>query len=107
MHFFEEFEVSAVGGGAEALDFVEAAWLLSTEVVAGEAQNGQALGAVGLVQSLQTRVLLGKATAASHVHDQQHLAGVVAQGFAIAVRGGDGDGTDADRHGGKGLERRG
>ena len=107
MHLVEQFEVGAVGGGAEALDLLEAAGFLGTEVVAGETQNGQTLGAVGLIQRLQTGVLLGETTAAGHVHDQQHLARVVAQGFAAAVRGGDGDGTDADRHGGKGLERRG
>ena len=78
MHLFEQFEVSAVGGGAEALDLVQAAGFLSPEVVAG-AQHGQALGRVGLVQGLEAGVLLGEATAAGHVCDQQHLAGVVAQ----------------------------
>ena len=107
VHLVEQFEVGAVGGGAEALDFLEAAGLLGAEVVAGETQHRQALGGVGLVQGLQTGILLGKATAAGHVHDQQHLAGVVAQGFAAAVGGGDGDGTDADRHAGTGMERRG
>ena len=107
VHLVEQFEVGAVGGGAEALDLVQGAGLLGAEVVAGETQHRQALGGVGLVQGLQTGVLLGEATAAGHVHDQQHLAGVVAQGFAAAVRGGDGDGADADRHGETGMERRG
>ena len=51
-----------------------------------ETQHRQPLCCVGLVQGLQSGVLLGEATAAGHVHDQQHLAGVVAQGFAAAVR---------------------
>ena len=107
MNLVEQFEVGAVGGGAEALDLVQGAGLLGAEVVAGETQHRQPLGGVGLVQGLQTGVLLGEATAAGHVHDQQHLAGVVAQGFAAAVRGGDRDGADADRHGETGMERRG
>lgn len=86
MHLLEQLEVGAVGGGAEALDLVQGAGLLRAEVVAGETQNGAALGAVGLVQGLQAGVLLGEATAAGHVHDQQYLAGVVTQGFAAAVR---------------------
>ena len=50
MHLVEQFEVGAVGGGAEALDLVQGARLLGAEVVAGKAQNRQALGGVGLVQ---------------------------------------------------------
>ena len=85
MHLLEQFEVGAVGGGAEALDLVQGAGL-GAEVVAGETQHRQPLGRVGLVQGLQTGVLFGEATATGNVHDQQHLAGVVAQGFAAAVR---------------------
>ena len=105
MHFVEQFEVRAVGGGTEALDFVEGAGLLCAEIVAGEAENSQALGGVSLVQNLQACVLLGEAAAACHIHDQQNLAGVVAQGFAAAVWGRHRHVGNADRHGSIGMLR--
>ena len=79
MHFFKQLEIRSVGAGAEALDFVERSRLLGAEIVAGETKHRQSPGAVGLIQGLQAGVLLGEAAAAGHVHDQQHLAGVVAQ----------------------------
>ena len=81
VHLVEQFEVRAVG--REALDLVQVARLLGAEIVAGEAQHRQALGGIGLVEGLQTRVLLGEATAVGHVHDQQHLAGVIAQDLLL------------------------
>ena len=79
MHLVEQGEVGAVGGGAELLDFAEGAGFLGAEVVAGEAQDGQAFGAIGVLQGLQPRVLARKAAAAGHIHNQQHLAGPLAQ----------------------------
>ena len=40
VHFLEQFEVGAVGGGTETLDLIQGAGLLGAKVVAGEAQNG-------------------------------------------------------------------
>ena len=79
MHLVEKGEVGAVGGGAELLDFAKGTGFLGAEVVAGEAQDGQALGAICVLQGLQARVLARKAAAAGHIHDQQHLAGPLAK----------------------------
>ena len=98
MHLPEEFEAGAVGGGAEALDLRQAAGLLTPEVIAGEAEHGQALVAEAVLQLLQTGVLAGEAAAAGHVHDQQHASGVVAERFLAAIRAEDGHVADADRH---------
>ena len=86
MHLVEQLEVGAIGGGAELLNLLQAARLLGAEVVAGEAEYGKTLGAVAVLQGLQTGVLAGEATTAGHIHNQQHLASPVAQ-FALAALG--------------------
>ena len=69
MHFVEQLKTGVVSGGTEAFDFLQRAGLLTAKVVAGEAQNLQALSAVTVLQSLQTAVLTSEAAAASHVHN--------------------------------------
>ena len=83
-HFVEQLKISAIGAGAELLDLWQRAGLLGAEVVAGEAQYGQTLGAVALLKHLQACVLASEAAAAGHVHDQEHLAGPFAQVALVA-----------------------
>ncbi len=98
--FIEQGEADAVFGGAELLDFLIAARFLTAKVVAGEAEDGEAVVREGLVQCLQFRVLLGVAALGGHIDDEHHFAfiGLEVGFFAfdilerdfIKVAGGDG-----------------
>ena len=98
MHLVKQLEGGAVRGRAEALDFFKAAGFLGTEVVAGKSQNTEALISVLVLKSLESCILFGEAAAAGHVHDQQNLARIGAEGFLAAVRGPHGHAADAGSH---------
>ena len=68
-HLVHQLKGDAVGGAAEGLDLLQAAWLLAAEVIAGKADHLEALAAVALLQLLQAGVLAREAAAAGHVHD--------------------------------------
>ena len=60
-------------------------WL--AELVAGEAEDGEALVAVGLLQALETLVLGGESAFRGHIDHQEGLAPEVAEGRRITVQG--------------------
>ena len=64
-----------------------AAGLLLAELVAREAEHGEPLVAVGLLQALEALVLGGQPALRGHVDHQQRLAAVVAEGGRLAVEG--------------------
>ena len=88
----EEREGYGIFGGAEPGDLLVGAWLLSGEVVGGEAEDDEAAIFVGLVEGFEGGVLRGEAALAGDVHDEEDVAGVVGEGGGSAGDGGDGDG---------------
>src|SRR5882672_1530602 len=65
------------------------------ELVAGKAQDREALGLVLVVEGLQTRVLRREAALAGHVDDEQRLAAVGAHALGLPFDGSDIDVIDA------------
>ena len=57
------------------------------ELVAGEAEHGEALLAKAPVQRLEARILRGKAAAARNIDDEQRLPGEIAKRGRPAVDG--------------------
>src|ERR1700733_1355584 len=84
----EHREGHVVGGLAEVLDLLVAAWFLLLELVAGKSEYLQAPVLVIAVQRLQALILRRQPALARHVHDQQHLAVVIAQRYLAPVNGG-------------------
>ena len=85
VNFRHQREGDAVFRGGELAYFVVRSGLLSSELVAGEANNGQVV--VLLVEVLQACVLRRSATGAGDVDHQPALATEVAQGRCFAVHG--------------------
>ena len=81
----EHRERDAVGARAERGDLLRRARLLTTELVAREAEHGEALVAVGALQALEPLVLRGEPALRGHVDDERHLALVVVQVGVAAV----------------------
>ena len=106
MHLVEQFEAHAIGGGAELLDLIEGPRLLGAEVVAGEAEDGEALGGEAVLQRLQAGVLAREAAAAGHVDDQQHRAAPLAEPALLAGGGAHHHVTHVQRHGVLGMDVR-
>src|SRR5690606_14238733 len=74
---------------AELRDLLLVAGLLVAELVAREAEDDQALLAIGVLQLLQALVLRGEPALAGGVDDQHHLAGVRREvGVGAVDRGG-------------------
>ena len=67
------------------LNFVVCARLLTRKLVAGKAENFQALVLVGVVEFLQLRELGRKAALARRVDDKQNFAFVIRQRFIFAA----------------------
>jgi PII-like signaling protein len=84
-------EGDVVGGLAEVLDLGVGARLLLPELIAGEADDLQAPVPVVAVERLQAFVLRRQPALAGHVHDEQHLALVLAERYLAAVRRGGGE----------------
>jgi len=85
----EHGERDAVVLLAEGRDLVLGARLLVAELVAREAEDGEALAGVLVVQLLQAFVLRGETALAGRVHDQDDVADVGAEVLVLAVdRGG-------------------
>ena len=82
----EHREGDPVGGRAERGDLLGAPGLLCAELVAGEAEDGETLVAVGLLESLEPFVLRGEPALGGNVDHQQRLAPVVAEGGRLALR---------------------
>jgi len=78
-------EVNIVVGRTKVSDLAVAARFLAFEIVRGEAEHSQAVGALVLIQTLQSRVLRSQAALGRHIHNQQHLAAIVRQAAAGAV----------------------
>jgi hypothetical protein len=75
----EQREGAVVLRGRELEDLGVGARLLCTELVAREAQDGEAPVLVVFVERTQTCVLRGEASSARDVDDEQDLAGVFAE----------------------------
>ncbi len=86
----EHGKADAVVQLAELHDLVIRARVLFAELVAGEAQNGQAALVIALVELLQTFELRGEATFGGRVNDQQHLAPIFFQ-WLFRTGGGSGN----------------
>src|SRR5262245_42949634 len=67
-------ELHVVTRRAERADLLGCAGLLRAELVARDADDGEALRSEALVQGLETRVLRGQAALRRHVHEERDLA---------------------------------
>lgn len=92
--FGHEGEGDAEVEGAEGLDLFFRAGFLAAKLVAGEADDGKALGAVGFVQFLQACVLFGEAAFAGDVDDEPHFALQLRERERLAVGGRGREGID-------------
>ena len=99
LDLLEHRERDAVGGRAELGDLLGAARLLPAELVAGEADDGEAAVSEPLLQPLQAVVLRRQAALGGDVDDQQRLAGQVVQRSRLAVQGGERNVVQAQRSG--------
>src|SRR4051794_17542217 len=97
----EHRERDAVVERAELLDLVGRARLLAAELVAREPEDGEAAVAVVVVDLLEGGVLRGEAALRRHIHDQQGLAGVLADRGGLTREGVHGDVVDG--HGREGY----
>lgn len=79
----EHRELDAVGQPAEFRDFVIAARFLRTEIVRWKAEDDQAAVPILAVQRLEPFVLMRVPAKARSIHDQKHLAPVLAQRFGL------------------------
>lgn len=77
--FLESRESGVVGERAELVDFIVAPFGLFQELVAREIENLETLGAVVIVELLQSVVLRRKATTRSCIDDQKYFALVVGE----------------------------
>ena len=82
-------KADAVVALAKGADLLCIARLLRAELVAGEAQHRQTLGAVTLVQRLQAGVLRCEPAFAGGVDDEQHAASQIGQVQRLAIERGD------------------
>jgi len=80
----EHRKADAVVHLAELADFVRAAGLLRTELVAGKAENGEALGMKLLVELLQPLILRREPAFARGVDDEKNLAAIIGQVHVFA-----------------------
>ncbi len=87
----EEREAHPIRGGAELLDLLWCSRLLSHELVAREANNGESTVGVGLLQALQSLVLRSQAALGCHVDDEERLPGILAERRLLTVQCVDGD----------------
>lgn len=81
-------EAHAVVELAELLDVIVGAWLLATELVAGEAEDDKVLGVLALdlgPELLETGVLRSEAALGGCVDDEDDLALVVGEGDLLAA----------------------
>ena len=76
---------------AEFLDLALVARLLMAELVAGEAEHGEAAFAKAPVQRFEARILRSEAALARDIDDQQRLAREIAERARLAVDGLEGD----------------
>ena len=89
IHLGHHRKADAVVALAKGADLLCIARLLRAELVAGEAQHRQTLGAVTLVQRLQAGVLRCKPAFAGGVDDEQHAASQIGQVQRLAIERGD------------------
>src|SRR5690606_35942950 len=87
----EHREADAVVHPAELADLLLRAGLLVPELVAGEAQDAQALVGEALVQCLQPLVLRGQAALARSVDHEDHGAEMLGEVLVLAGEGGGGE----------------
>src|SRR5690606_14176980 len=78
-------KLHVVLSGAETLDLLVTAWLLTLEVVGGKAQYFQALVPLAFVQGFQSGVLGCQPAFGGDVDDQEHSAAVVGQTVRGAI----------------------
>ena len=83
----EEREADVVVRRAERTNLVRIARLLATELVAREAENGEAALHVLTMQRFETLVLRREAALARRVHDEQDLSAIVVQGLVGSIEG--------------------
>ena len=72
---------------AESTDLVRRAGLLLAELVAGKAENLQALFLQVVIKRFQSLVLRRETALAGGVNNQQHLAFKISQSFFVATQG--------------------
>ena len=70
----EDGETDSVLRFTEFSDLLRRAWLLLTELIAGESKHGKATRLIVGIELLQPFILRRKPTLTRGVHDQQHLA---------------------------------
>ena len=87
----EHRERDGVLVSAEPLDGGLVARFLMAELVAGEAEHGEAAPAKALVQRLEARVLRREAAFAGDIDDQQRLSQEIAEHARLAVDGFEGN----------------
>lgn len=89
IHLGHHRKADAVVALAKGADLLCIARLLRAELVTGEAQHRQTLGAVTLVQRLQAGVLRCEPAFAGGVDDEQHAASQIGQVQRLAIERGD------------------
>src|SRR5262249_34929316 len=72
--------------------------LLRTELVAGKAQDGEAVVVEIFVERLQRSILRGESALAGGVDDQQHLAAIGFEAFLAAIEARGGEAIDGHGH---------
>ena len=81
----EHREGDIVFRAAEAGDFGVGCGFLVGELVAGEAEDGKAVRAIGFLEFFEAIILRGEAAFAGGVDDEQDAAAVIGQGYFSAV----------------------
>lgn len=67
------------------MDGLVIARFLVSELIAGETENGEALGVVFLVELFEGCVLWGECAFAGHVDDEEDLAAKVVEGTGLSL----------------------
>ena len=83
--FVKDGEADVVFGGAEFFDLFIGAGFLAAEVVAGKAEDGEAVFFEFLVQGLELFVLLGIAALGGDIDDEHDFAFVGLQAGVLAI----------------------
>src|ERR1700687_2221793 len=85
LDFGKQGKGDSVVAFAEAENFLVAAGLLVAELIAGEGQNLQSLGAIFFIELLQPLVLRRVSAAAGGVDDEQDLAAIAGERLLVPV----------------------
>ncbi len=81
----KHWERHAIIEAAKIPDFLFVAWLLASELIAGEAEDDKSLILVFFVNRFQSGILRREPAFAGDIDNQQHLAAKIAEIFVLPV----------------------